>query len=307
MKNNKDKLDFDNELFKDNKDKDNKEKLNNELFERLNEEDSIINRFFGDEIEEELTMLVEESQKPIERIIKNEDKKLIQSFDQNKTNNILSIEEEKYTENNEVEIFSVDNEEVIEKIEYDEIKIKSLLESAFYVVGNEGISINDLKHLTGVPSNIIRKILKTWTDELDKDESRGISIKNFGEKWKFFSKSKNREDLSKLITIKYRNPLSSKVMETLAIIAYNQPCTKSIIEDIRLKDPTIIVQKLLELNLINEAGRAEGPGRPILYTVSSKFYDIFGIKNVSDLPTINLDQPFQDEDISFFDTTRFNE
>ena len=144
-------------------------------------------------------------------------------------------------------------------------------------------------------------------DDLEKDKTRGIAIKNFGEKYKFFTKETNREELSRLITIKYRNPLSQKVMETLAIIAYNQPCTKAIIEDIRGKDPTQTIQKLIDLGLVVEAGRASGPGRPLLFTVTSKFYDIFGIKNLSDLPTINLDQPFQDDDVSFFDTTRFND
>lgn len=190
---------------------------------------------------------------------------------------------------------------------YDAKKLRSLIESALYVCGNEGLSISDLKRLTNAQSSDIKKILKDWTNELDNDPTRGITIKIYGEKYKIFSKAENREDLSKLITIKYRNPLSSKVMETLAIIAYNQPCTRAIIEDIRAKDPTATIQKLIELGLVAEAGRADTPGRPLLYTVTHKFYDIFGIKNLSELPKINIDQPFDADDVSFFDTTRFND
>lgn len=220
-------------------------------------------------------------------------------------NNKLSMDD---NENNEVlfdEQNIKNNEKIIESFSLNDIK--SVIESALYVCGNEGLSLNDLKHLTELPANTIKKIMKEWMDQLNNDDTRGVSIKIFGDKYKFFSKPSNREKLSKLITIKYRNPLSTKVMETLAIIAYNQPCTKSIIQNIRTKDPTSSIERLLDVGLIVEAGRADSPGRPSLFTVTHKFYDIFGIKNLNDLPVINLMQPFQDEDVSFFDTNRFDE
>lgn len=220
-------------------------------------------------------------------------------------NNKLSMDD---NENNEVlfdEQNIKNNEKIIESFSLNDIK--SVIESALYVCGDEGLSLNDLKHLTELPANTIKKIMKEWMDQLNNDDTRGVSIKIFGDKYKFFSKPSNREKLSKLITIKYRNPLSTKVMETLAIIAYNQPCTKSIIQNIRTKDPTSSIERLLDVGLIVEAGRADSPGRPSLFTVTHKFYDIFGIKNLNDLPVINLMQPFQDEDVSFFDTNRFDE
>lgn len=215
---------------------------------------------------------------------------------------VLFDESDNTQQKNNIPPVNSDNNEI-----YDYKRMRSLIESALYVCGNEGLSIADLKRLTNAQSSDIKKILKDWTNELDNDPTRGISIKVYGEKYKLFSKAENREDLSKLITIKYRNPLSSKVMETLAIIAYNQPCTRAIIEDIRAKDPTATIQKLIDLGLVAEAGRADTPGRPLLYTVTHKFYDIFGIKNLSELPKINIDQPFDAEDVSFFDTTRFND
>ena len=220
-----------------------------------------------------------------------------------------SMREQVLKQNEEIVLFDKENENDgnEESVVIDYGKTKSLIESAMYVCGNEGLSITDLKRLTGASSGDIKKIMRDWTEQLDKDQTRGISIKNYGERYKLFSKAENREELSKLITIKYRNPLSSKVMETLAIIAYNQPCTRAIIEDVRAKDPTATIQKLIDLGLVAEAGRADTPGRPLLYTVTHKFYDIFGIKNLSELPKINVDQPFEDSDVSFFDTTRFND
>ena len=214
----------------------------------------------------------------------------------------------KKIENEEITIFEKNDElKNVEVNELNDNELKSLMESAFYVYGGDGLSLSDLKRLTLCPVSSIKRILDKWIKELESDDSRGLTIKMFGEKYKFFTKEKNREQLSRLITVKYKNPLSQKVMETLAIIAYNQPCTKSIIEDIRGKDPTQVIMKLIDLGLVNEAGRSSGPGRPLLFTVTPKFYDIFGIKNLADLPTINLDQPFQDDDVSFFDTTRFND
>ncbi len=191
--------------------------------------------------------------------------------------------------------------------ETDVNKIKSIIESALYVVGQTGVSIGDLRRMTNASSATIKKILKDWAADLEKDNSRGILIKQFGDYYKFYSKPANKEDLNKLITIKYKNPLSTKVMEVLAIIAYNQPCTKAIIEEIRLKDPTATIQKLIELGLVIDAGRASTPGCPILYTVTPKFYDIFGIKSLSELPKVTIDQPYFDENTSFFDTTRFED
>lgn len=233
-------------------------------------------------------------------------------INQNINNNVEStspLRQQVLKQDEEVVLFDKDNEtsQDHEFSTLDHNKIKSLIESAMYVSGNEGLSISDLKRLTGAQSTDIKKIMKDWTTQLDSDPTRGISIKSYGERYKLFSKAENREELSKLITIKYRNPLSSKVMETLAIIAYNQPCTRAIIEDVRAKDPTATIQKLIDLGLVAEAGRADTPGRPLLYTVTHKFYDIFGIKNLSELPKINVDQPFVDSDVSFFDTTRFND
>jgi segregation and condensation protein B len=78
--------------------------------------------------------------------------------------------------------------------------------------------------------------------------------------------------------------LSQAAMETLALIAYKQPVTKSELEEIRGVNCDYALQKLLEKELVTIAGRSEGPGRPLLYTTSDKFMDYLGINSLGDLP-----------------------
>ena len=78
--------------------------------------------------------------------------------------------------------------------------------------------------------------------------------------------------------------LSRAAMETLSIIAYKQPCTKSDMEKIRGVSCDYAVQKLLEKELVDILGRSDGPGKPLLYGTSQKFMDYFGLKSLDDLP-----------------------
>jgi segregation and condensation protein B len=85
---------------------------------------------------------------------------------------------------------------------------------------------------------------------------------------------------------RFKKKLSQASLETLSIIAYKQPITKLEIEQIRGVNCDYTVQKLLDKDLINISGKAEGPGRPILYTLSQFFLDYFGINSVTDLPQL---------------------
>lgn len=81
-------------------------------------------------------------------------------------------------------------------------------------------------------------------------------------------------------------------METLSIVAYKQPVTKSVIEQIRGVNCDYTIQKLLEKDLISIVGRAETIGKPLLYGTSEKFMDYFGLKSIKDLPAL---KDFEDE------------
>jgi segregation and condensation protein B len=104
--------------------------------------------------------------------------------------------------------------------------------------------------------------------------------------YQFLSKTEYHELLNQLIIHKEKKKLSTAAMETLAIIAYKQPITKSEIELIRGVNCDYSVQKLLEKDLISINGRSSGPGKPILYETSLSFMDHFGLKNPKDLPQL---------------------
>ena len=92
--------------------------------------------------------------------------------------------------------------------------------------------------------------------------------------------------ISQFLKIESKKKLSRAALETLAIISYKQPITKSVMESIRGVSCDYAVQKLLEKELIEIVGRAEGPGRPLLYATSAKFMDHFGLKDLKDLPKV---------------------
>ena len=96
--------------------------------------------------------------------------------------------------------------------------------------------------------------------------------------------------------------LSNSALETLAIIAYNAPITRSAIDEIRGVNSAYAVRKLLIMNLIEEVGRSELPGRPKLYNVTSKFLDYFGLGSIEDLPELNFKEKNVEEEKSLFES-----
>jgi segregation and condensation protein B len=87
------------------------------------------------------------------------------------------------------------------------------------------------------------------------------------------------------------NRLSRAALDTLAIIAYQQPVTRPFIEGVRGVSSDGVMKSLLGKGLVQEVGRADGPGRPILYGTTSEFLQYFGINNLSELPSVDLSLP----------------
>jgi len=182
---------------------------------------------------------------------------------------------------------------------------KSVIESILYTVGIEGIEISSIKKVLDIPTDEIRNLIKEIGNKMANDPECGFTIKAYGERYYLLTKQENHEALAKLIDVKTKNPLTPALLETLAIIAYNQPCTRSKIEEIRNIDPTFAVERLIELGLIENLGRAETPGTPFLYGVTQKFFELFGIKSLKELPPIEeVNFDVSDEELNFFDSSR---
>ncbi len=163
----------------------------------------------------------------------------------------------------------------------------SVLESLLFVVGDEGLSIKQIKDLLEIDEisvlDLIERLKKSYDD-------RGIEIALFGDKYKLITKKENKEYIQKLMTFDESDNLSESALEVLAIVAYNQPITRSTIDEIRGVGSTYILRKLAFKNLIGEVGRSESAGRPLLYGTTDLFLDYFGLKTINDLPNIKVEE-----------------
>jgi len=117
-------------------------------------------------------------------------------------------------------------------------------------------------------------------------EDFSFDIQEIDGSYVFMTKPAYHATVGVLLKEKSNSKLTKVAMETLSIIAYKQPVTKTFIETIRGVNSDYTVQKLLEKELIEIAGRADGPGKPLLYRTSPKFMDYFGLRSSGDLPSL---------------------
>lgn len=113
-----------------------------------------------------------------------------------------------------------------------------------------------------------------------------FEVVEIAEGYQFLTKGAFHKTVGQHLKLTAKKMLSKSALETLSIIAYRQPVSKSEVEQIRGVNCDYTVQKLLEKELIAIDGRSEGPGRPLLYGTSEKFMDYFGLKSLKDLPKL---------------------
>lgn len=174
-------------------------------------------------------------------------------------------------------------------------ELKSAIESILFASG-EPASIERISEIFNENKKIISNVIEELIDKFEKSDS-GIRILKLNDKVQMCSKTENSSYVKEFMNMKRRVPLSSAAMEVLAIIAYNQPVTKAFIEQIRGVDCSSIVNNLNEKALIEERGRLELPGRPIMYGTTLNFLRCFGIESIDDLPEIHSKNNFS-EDVS---------
>lgn len=117
-------------------------------------------------------------------------------------------------------------------------------------------------------------------------EEYSFELVEIAEGFQFLTKKEYHHAVSTLLQIKAKKRLSTAALETLAIIAYKQPLSKSEIEHIRGVNCDYSIQKLLEKELVVISGKGDGPGKPLLYATSKNFMDHFGLKSVKELPKL---------------------
>lgn len=116
------------------------------------------------------------------------------------------------------------------------------------------------------------------------ESGSAVELRNIGGGYQLYTRPQYADLLRSVIVQREQRKLSKTVLETLAIIAYQQPVAKSQLDYIRGVDTNYALQKLLDRNLIQPAGRADTPGRPLLYRTTSVFMEHFGLASLEDLP-----------------------
>lgn len=163
-------------------------------------------------------------------------------------------------------------------------KFKGIIEGLLFTYG-EPLSYKQIGKVINMDVRKIKKIITSMKIDYE-TSSRGISIKEFNDKVQLFTKPEYGFYIKRLIKPDSKQNLSQAALETLALVAYKQPITKSEIDDIRGVRSDRAVTTLLERALIKEAGRLEATGRPILYTTTEDFLKYFGFKDISELPEL---------------------
>ena len=165
---------------------------------------------------------------------------------------------------------------------------KAVIESILFAMGTP-VSEEQLAQVLNCHPVHVRQLIDQMAEEYENDD-RGVSIVRIEDGYQLCTKKEAYEYLIKLVSIPRNYRLTDVQLETLSIIAYKQPVTKAEIEAIRGVSSDHAVNRLLEAGLVEERGRMDTPGRPVLFGTTTEFLRRFGLSNTDDLPDINAER-----------------
>ena len=183
---------------------------------------------------------------------------------------------------------------------YSKKRAKSTLESLMYIWG-EPLEVKDAAEAAEITKGEALECFLELMDEYEQ-EGRGIMIRRVRNSFQFATRAENADAIERLCRPVKTKKLTQAALETLAIVAYKQPVTRSEIDSIRGIKSDRILDGLMKKELICEKGRSEGIGRPILYGTTDTFLKQFGLTNIKELPEFEEHEDFvidRDEDSSY--------
>ena len=167
----------------------------------------------------------------------------------------------------------------------EDVNKLAALEGLLFVVGDDGLSINQMMEILEIDHDEAVKLINELKNEYE-NVNRGIRLHFLGNTFKLTTKEEHKKYYQKLLVNEENNTLSNSALETLAIVAYNEPITRVEVDEIRGVGTSQMIRKLVAKGLLKECGRSELPGRPILYKTTSEFLDYFGLSDISELPKV---------------------
>lgn len=163
----------------------------------------------------------------------------------------------------------------------------SQIEAILFVVGEEGIGLEELSFLLGISTAKTYEVLTNLKERYESDKQTALNILEVGNHFILSTKKSFAPLLKKYAQSPISNSLSQAALETLSIVAYKQPISRVEVDEIRGVQSAGSMQKLVARQLIEEKGRVDGPGRAILYGTTAYFMDYFGLRSLEELPDIH--------------------
>lgn len=154
---------------------------------------------------------------------------------------------------------------------------------AILFAGGEPVSLDRIAQVLGVRTPVIDSIVSALQEKYNTPTS-GIQLMRLEDSAQFCTNPAYVEPVREVLDLKRGTPLSQAAMEVLAVVAYNQPVTKAFVEQVRGVDCSGVLSSLMQKDLLEERGRLELPGRPLLYGTTETFLRCFQLSSIEDLP-----------------------
>ncbi len=169
----------------------------------------------------------------------------------------------------------------------DTLRLKSAVEAVVFACG-EPIEVQKIAQAFAVGVADIQEVLDMLVLEYA-ERNGGFVLKKLDDAYQFVTQPTYLDDIRKVLDVRRNQPLSQAAFEVLSIVAYNQPVTKSFIEQVRGVDCSGVIGTLCQRDLIEECGRLDLPGRPLLYCTTTAFLRCFCLSSLEDLPELPQD------------------
>lgn len=176
-------------------------------------------------------------------------------------------------------------------------KLKTIIEGLLFMAGDEGLNKRQLADILEIDADLASDLVYDLQRDLER-EGRGVQISEVAASYRLTTHPEHAPYFERMAYTPTRSQLSQAALETLSIVAYRQPITRIAIEEIRGVKSDRAIQSLVSKDLIEEVGRAEAIGRPILYGTTKSFLDYFGLPSIRELPepgNVDLDDALEEQ------------
>lgn len=162
--------------------------------------------------------------------------------------------------------------------------LRGILESLLFVA-DRPLNSGRLAQVTEMDESTVKKVLANLAEEYSR-KNRGFQLREIGGGWRLYTHPGYASYVEKLVLSSDYRRLTQAALETLAIVAYKQPVARVEINAIRGVNAEAVLSSLIDKELIKEVGRENSPGQPILYGTTQQFLEAFGLKDISELPSL---------------------